>query len=153
MLTLDRSTLFYWTLHSDLDSKKRKHDDGDGDDDEILRWANKIPSDAKPASRATSRRTPTSRSGRTTTRKSSSTLAKSIAATPSLTTGSSAPSVLTDNVRITSHVAEAPPPANAKAEPVDFGRSGDDETHGKAVRAKVCPSFFFHFHRYINAEL
>jgi hypothetical protein len=78
LLTLDQSTLFYWTL-SDTSHKKRKHASA------IKDWALAVPA-TKP------------------TLKAPSSLAKSDI--PPLTSGtsrSSAPSVLTDNVKIISH--------------------------------------------------
>jgi hypothetical protein len=133
MLTLDPSTLFYWTLYSDS-NKKQKCDDGD----RIVNWAIKIPRNARPASRLASHGAPSSRSGPATTgRKSSSSRPTSVV--PSLTAGSTAPSVLTENIKITSHVAEGP--STVKAEPADPAGPSDDED-------KVC-SFSF-FHRYIN---
>jgi hypothetical protein len=47
MLTLDQSTLFYWTL-SDSNIKKRKYGRA------INNWASAIPSNAKPVSHAAS---------------------------------------------------------------------------------------------------
>ena len=79
LLTLNHSTLFYWMLSNDSNNK-RKHTDA------IKEWSSVI-SNGKPTSRATYSVT------------SSST-------TPSLTGGasrSSAPSVLTDNVKVISH--------------------------------------------------
>ena len=79
MLTLDQSTLFYWTL-SDTSHKKQKHASA------IKDWALAVPATTKH------------------TLKAPSSLAKSDV--PPLTSGtshSSAPSVLTNNVKIISH--------------------------------------------------
>src|ERR1700722_10262491 len=124
LLTLDQSTLFYWTL-SDL-SKKRKHKD-------VIEWAAKIPGDVKPASHASSHIAACSHAGR------------SKSGVPSLTAGtsrSSAPSVLTDGVKIfSSGMADS---AKVKAEPApeitimsDGGLSDNDETNGEERRAAV----------------
>jgi hypothetical protein len=79
LLTLDQSTLFYWTLSDIASHKKRKHASA------IKDWALAVPTTAKPTLKAPSR----------------ASLAKS--GVPPLTTGtsrSSALSVLTDNVKI-----------------------------------------------------
>jgi hypothetical protein len=118
MLTLDQSTLFYWTL-SDTSLQKRRYKDA------IKEWASDIPDSAKPVSRAPSRTTQT----------------KSIAgrsAVPSLTSGtsrSSAPSVLTNDIT-------RPDAVKVKAEPkialyFDGGLSDCDETIGKEREAAV----------------
>jgi hypothetical protein len=129
MLTLDQSTLFYWTLSD----KKRKHGHVIND------WASAIPSNAKPVSRAASQ---VSRAPSQMARKPSS--SRSILPLPSLTSGTSgstAPSVLTNNVRIVSHVA--PAPAKVKPEPIDIGVNSDaglsdnDETNGNEREAAV----------------
>jgi hypothetical protein len=129
MLTLDRSTLFYWTLYSDQE-RKRKRDDGD--DDEIVSWVNKIPSNARPVSRARSRAPKSSRSSRQTR----SSCTKSVARIPSLTNGSMEVSVATDDTKATTgHKADAP--AKVKADP---GDSSKYEIQGKeAVKVR---SFF-----------
>jgi hypothetical protein len=129
MLTLDQSTLFYWTL-SDLNVKKRKHGRAIND------WASAIPSNAKPTSRATSQ---VSRAPSQMARNS-----RSILPPPSLTSGTSgstAPSVLTNNVRIISHMA--PASAKVKPEPIDIGVDSDaglsdnDEINGNEREAAV----------------
>ena len=129
MLTLNQSTLFYWTL-SDLNVKKRKHGRAIND------WASAIPSNAKPASHATSQvsRAPSQMAHNR----------RSILPPPSLTSGTSgstAPSVLTNNVRIVSHMA----PASAKVipEPIDtgvdsnVGLSDNNEINGNEQEAAV----------------
>jgi hypothetical protein len=125
-LTLDQSTLFYWTLSDSYLDKKRKHSSAIND------WASAIPSNAKPASRALSHVTATT-----------SSYPKSIV--PSLTSGSSrssAPSVLTNNVRVVSHGALDS--AKVKAEPVpditifsDGGLSDADEIKGEEREAAI----------------
>ena len=105
LLMLDQSTLFYWMLSD----KKQKHASA------IKQWALDIPAITKPTSKA-----PPS-------------LAKSDI--PPLTSGtscSSAPSVLTDNVKIISH--QALDPVKVKAEPaptlllyIDGGLSDNDK--------------------------
>jgi len=111
MLTLDQSTLFYWTLSD----KKWKHGRAIND------WASAIPSNAKPVSRATSQ---VSCAPRQMAHKPSSSC--SILPLPSLTSGTSgstAPSILTKNVQIVSHVALAP--AKVKPEPIDIRVNSD----------------------------
>jgi hypothetical protein len=112
LLTLDESTLFYWTL-SDASRKKRKHISA------INKWASAIP--AKSTSQVS---------------KSTSSRAKSDI--PSLTGGassrSSAPSVLSDNIRIISH--QSSDLVKVKAEPAlslyhDGGLSDHDEIRGE----------------------
>jgi hypothetical protein len=146
MLTLDQSTLFYWNL-SDSNNKKRKHGRI------ISEWASAIPSNAKAGSRAPSRTT--------TARKPASSHSDSILPLPSLTSGTSgstAPSVLTKNIRIVSHMA---PTAQAKVKPEpeditihsDAGLSHNDETKGnereaappKGRSALPAPYVFFLF--------
>ena len=115
LLTLDQSTLFYWTL-SDASRKQRKHSSA------INEWAAAIPATAKPTVQVP---------------RSTSSRAKSDI--PSLTSGasrSSAPSVLTDNVKIISHRASNL--VKVKAEPVpelsiydDGGLSDSDEIRGE----------------------
>jgi hypothetical protein len=116
LLTLNQSTLFYWTL-SDSSCKKRKHSSVIND------WASAIPTNAKPPSQAP---------------KSISSHAKSDL--PSLTSGasrSSAPSVLTQNVKIISHRASGS--AKVKDEPAPDshtvyyggGLSDNDEMRGE----------------------
>jgi hypothetical protein len=126
LLTLDQSTLFYWTLSDSYLDKKRKHSSV------ISEWASAIPGNAKPASQAPSQVTATT-----------SSRPKSIV--PSLTNGSSrssAPSVLTNNVRIVSH--GAPNSAKVKAEPTpditifsDGGLSDADEIKGEEREAAI----------------
>ena len=121
LLMLDRSTLFYWTLSDTATSqKKRKHAFA------IQEWALTVPATAKPTSKAPS------------------SLAKSNV--PSLTSGtsrSSAPSVLTDNVKITSH-RQALDSVKVKAEPSptlslhnDGGLSDNDKMRGKEREAAI----------------
>jgi hypothetical protein len=117
LLTLDQSTLFYWTL-SDTSHKKRKHASA------IKDWALAVPA-TKP------------------TLKAPSGLAKSDV--PPLTSGtshSSAPSVLTDNVKIISH--RALDSVKVKAEPsptlslhIDGGLSDNDERRGEGWEAAI----------------
>jgi hypothetical protein len=118
MLTLDQSTLFYWTF-SDSNAKKRKH--------MINEWAATIPNNAKPASPAPIQTTTQSHKSH------------SNSALPSLTSSTSrltAPSVLTNNIKIVTHPALAP--VKVKAEPAldiieiysDGGLSDNDETRG-----------------------
>jgi len=128
MLTLDQSALFYWILSD----KKRKHGRAIND------WASAIPSNAKPVSHASQVAHPPSQMAR---KPSSS---RSILPLPSLTSGTSgstAPSVLTNNVQIVSHVA--PAPAKVKPELIDIGVNSDaglsdnDETNGNEREAAV----------------
>jgi hypothetical protein len=117
LLTLDQSTLFYWTL-SDTSHKKHKHASA------IKDWALSVPA-TKPTLRAPS------------------SLAKSDI--PPLTSGtsrSSAPSVLTDNVKIISH--QALDLVKVKAEPlptlslhIDGGLSNNDKRRGKEQEAMI----------------
>jgi len=126
-LTLDESTLFYWTLSDSYLDKKRKHSSV------ISEWASTIPSNAKPPSQAPSHVIATT-----------SSRPKSIV--PSLTSGSSrssAPSVLTNNVRIVSHGALLNS-AKVKAEPTpditifsDGGLSDADEIKGEEREAAI----------------
>jgi hypothetical protein len=114
LLTLDASTLFYWTL-SDAPHKKRKHVSA------INEWASAIPSTlTKSASQA-----PKSTSSRARTD------------IPSLTSGTSgrlyAPSVLSNNVKIISNQS-----VKVKAEPAlalsihdNGGLSDNDEIGGE----------------------
>jgi hypothetical protein len=114
LLTLDESTLFYWTL-SDTSGKKRKHISA------INEWASEISANSTKS-----------------TSKSTSSRAKS--EIPSLTSGASsrpsAPSVLSNNVRIISHqssdlVKVKPAPAAALAICYDGGLSDNDEMRGE----------------------
>jgi hypothetical protein len=119
LLTLDRSTLFYWTLSDATLHKKRKHASA------IKDWALAVPAIAKPTSKAPS------------------SLTKSDV--PPLTSGtsrSSAPSVLTDNVKIISH--RALNSVKVKAEPlptlslhIDGGLSDNDERRGEEREVAV----------------
>jgi hypothetical protein len=126
MLTLDQSTLFYWTL-SDTFLQKRQYKDA------IKEWASEIPASAKPVSQAPSRTTQT----KSITRRS---------VVPSLTSGtsrSSAPSVLTNDVRIVGHrtrpssVKVKPEPEPEMALYSDGGLSDRDETIGKEREAAI----------------
>lgn len=117
LLTLDESTLFYWTL-SDTSGKKRKHISA------INEWASAISANNSTKSTSAS--------------KSTSSHAKS--EIPSLTSGASsrpsAPSVLSNNVRIISHqssdlVKVKPAPAAALAICYDGGLSDNDEMRGE----------------------
>src|ERR1700735_3484419 len=113
-LTLDESTLFYWTL-SDASRKKRKHISA------INEWALAIP---------------TTTSAKSTSQGPKSTSSRTKSNLPSLTSGatsrSSAPSVLSDNVRIISNVtAKAEPVPNAALSIYDGGLSDNDEIRGK----------------------
>ena len=116
MLTLNPTTLFYWTL-SDPPAKKMKYS--------VESWAKSIPSNAKPASR------PTSQANSVKTGKSSTNRYGSTA--PALTSASSraASSVLTSAITITS----AQDPAKIKQDPdsiymYDGGLSDHEETAG-----------------------
>jgi hypothetical protein len=125
-LTLDQSTLFYWTLSDSSLNKKRKIS-------AIDEWvsASAIPGNV-PASRAPSEVTAT-------------TFSRPRSVIPSLTNGSSrlsAPSVLTNNITIVSHRA---PLAKVKAEMVpdeieiysDGGLSDADEIKGEEREAAI----------------
>ena len=110
LLTLDHSTLFYWTLSNDS-CKKRKHSSAIND------WASAIPTSAKPSSQA---------------QKSTSSRAKS--GLPSLTSGasrSSAPSVLTQNVKIITGHIKAEPAPDVHTMYYDSGLSDNDEMRGE----------------------
>jgi hypothetical protein len=131
LLTLDQSTLFYWTL-SDSYLKNRRPNSTT-----IKEWVSALPSSAEPVSRAPSHIT-----GRT--NKSHSSHSKSVI--PSLTSGtsrSSAPSILTNNITIVSHAALNS--VKVKAEPVpdtitlhsDGGLSDNDETKGEEREAAI----------------
>ena len=121
LLTLDQSTLFYWTL-SDASQKKQKHSS------KINEWAATIPATAKPTFQAP---------------RSTSSHAKS--GIPSLMSGAShslAPSVLTDDVKIISYWASNP--VKVKAEPVpelsmydDGGLSDNDEIRGEEQEVTI----------------
>ncbi len=119
-LTLDRCTLFYWTLTSEAVHKKQKHS-------AVNEWALQI-DNAKPAFRAS---------------RSASSHAKS--SIPSLTSdtaclSTSASSVLSKNVKITSHqpldLAKADPPPDL-ASHVNGGLSDNDETKGEERMAAI----------------
>jgi hypothetical protein len=117
MLMLDRSTLFYWTLSDTTSHKKRKHALA------IKDWALAVPT-TKPTSKA-----PYS-------------LAKSNV--PSFTSGtshSSAPSVLTDNVKIISQLLDL---VKVKAElsptlslHIDGGLSDNNKRRGEEQEATI----------------
>lgn len=93
MLTLDNTTLFYWTLSADNEAKRRKH----APRDDVERWAGAVSAKVRPSSRVTSRAgsiktTHSSRYGPP-------------GPPPSLfsgSTASSAPSVLTNAIKIAS---------------------------------------------------
>ena len=115
LLMLDQSTLFYWTL-SNASQEQRKHSS------KINEWAATIPTTAKPTFQGS---------------RSTSSCAKSDI--PSLTSGashSSAPSVLTDDVKIISYRASNM--VKIKGEPVpelamydDGDLSDNDEIRGE----------------------
>lgn len=121
-LTLDRCTLFYWTLTSEAVHKKQKHS-------AVNEWALQI-DNAKPAFRA-----PTSRSVSSRAKSSISSLT---GGTARLST--SASSVLSKNVKITSHQsldsAKADPPPDL-ASHVNGGLSDNDETKGEERMAAI----------------
>ena len=127
LLTLDQSTLFYWTLSDS--SKKRKHRD-------VVDWAAEIPGNAKPASRASSH----------IAARSHIAASRSKSGVPSLTAGtsrSSAPSVLTNGVRIIVSRGMTDS-AKVKAETApeitimsNGGLSDNDETNGEERLAAV----------------
>jgi hypothetical protein len=124
LFTLDKTTLFYWTL-SDLLSKKWKH----CETWMINKWAAGVPDNVVPASHSTPSYTMVPTTSRSKT------------GVPSLTTGtsqsrSSVPSVLTNNVKVVSHhsVVSAevePEPTEAIAVFSDTGLSDNDETNGE----------------------
>jgi hypothetical protein len=131
LLTLDPTTLFYWTLSDSYLEKKRKHSLPVVIDSEIDNWAASIPRDAGPTSLAPSRVTTTS-SGRP----------KSTA--PSLTnrsSHSSAPSVLTDNIRVVSRGVQGSAKSKAGLPEIsvfsDGGLSDADEITGEEREAAV----------------
>ena len=121
-LTLDRCTLFYWMLTSEAMHKKQKHS-------AVNEWASQI-DNAKPAFRA-----PTSRSVSSRAKSSISSLT---GGTACLST--SASSVLSKNVKITSHQsldsAKADPPPDL-ASHVNGGLSDNDETKGEERMAAI----------------
>jgi hypothetical protein len=129
LLTLDQSTLFYWTLSDS--SKKRKHSDV------INEWAAAVPS-AKPASR-----TPSNITAHTTSHIAAHTAARSKSGVPSLTTStsrSSAPSILTKVISrgtIDSAKVKAEPVAEMITIMSDGGLSDNDETNGEERLAAV----------------
>jgi hypothetical protein len=122
-LTLDESTLFYWTLSdaaADPSHKKRKHISA------INKWASSIPA------KSTSKAAKSTTSGR----------AKSDTVVPSLTSGTSgrsyAPSVLSDEVKIISQHSGSSGLVKVEAEPAsaldiysDGGLSDNDEIRGE----------------------
>jgi hypothetical protein len=120
LLTLDQSTLFYWTL-SDTPHKKQKHASA------IKEWAQAVPATAKPTSKA-----------------AKSTSSCSTSDIPSLmggTSHSSALSVLTDNVKIISY--QALDSVKVKAESAtlslqyDGSLSNNDEMRGEEHEAVI----------------
>ena len=127
MLTLDQSTLLYWTL-SDLNVKKQEHGCTIND------WAVAISSNAKPASCAASQASCAPNQTTMATCKSNSICSGSILPLSSLTNGTSVLSVLTNNIKIVSHMALEP--GKVKAEPINTGVDGNaslsdnDETKG-----------------------
>jgi hypothetical protein len=124
LFTLDKTTLFYWTL-SDLLSKKQKH----CETQTINKWEAGVPDNVALASHSTPSYTtvPTTSHSKT--------------GVPSLTTGtsqscSSVPSVLTNNVKVVSccSVVSAevePEPTEAITVFSDTGLSDDNETNGE----------------------
>jgi hypothetical protein len=112
LLTLDQSTLFYWTLSD----KKRQHASS------IKKWALDVPATVKPTSKAPSN-----------------------ADIPQLTNGtscSSAPSVLTDHVKIISHRALDPVKVKAEPSPTfssynEGGLSDNEEMRGEEREAAI----------------
>jgi hypothetical protein len=131
LLTLDQSTLFYWTLRD----KKRKHSSV------INEWAAAIPGDAatKPASRAPSHvKTRMATSSKTTGR-----IKSDIPSLTSATSCSSAFSLLSDNVKIVSRrqldsvkVTVEPVP-DAMEIYSNGGLSDNDETKGEERLAAI----------------
>ena len=122
LLTLDETTLFYWTL-SDLSlSKKRKHCETIND------WAAGVPDNAAPTSRGAPSRTTT-------------TTARFKSGVPSLTTGtsrsrSSVPSVRTHDVKNVSRRSVTSGEVKAKPRELiavmsDAGLSDNDEINGE----------------------
>ena len=126
LLTLDRSTLFYWGLSDSYLEKGEKNTSALG------AWAASIPSGAKPASQAPSRVTT-----------STSTRPKSIV--PALTSGSSrlsARSVLTDEITIVHHPSRGGGAQSAAEQPnitvdSDGGLSDANEIKGEEREAAV----------------
>jgi hypothetical protein len=118
LLTLDQSTLFYWTL-SDTTPKMRKYASA------IKEWALAVPTTAKPTSKAPS------------------SVAKSnIPSLKSGTSRSSAPSVLTDNVKIISRQPSDSVKVKAELAPtlslsIDGGLSDNDEMRGEEREAAI----------------
>ena len=129
LLTLDESTLFFWTLSNKSLSKKRKHEP-----EAINTWVENLPCNVAPASCAPSNTTAPSRHS-----------------VPSLTRGtslsrsrSSAPSNQTNSARIISCAARSSakvndePAAKAIAVVSDGSLSDNDETHGEERLATIC---------------
>jgi hypothetical protein len=126
-LTLDQSTLFYWTLSGLSGSKKRKYRE---DLNNLSDWAAAVPSTAKPASHTT-HITGTGGHSRS----------KSQAGVPSLVTSTNQgrSSILTNNVKIVSRGVMGS--TKVKAEPAqdsemiyiksDGGLSDNDEINGE----------------------
>jgi hypothetical protein len=120
LLTLDQSTLFYWTLSDTTSHKKRKHASA------IKDWASAVSATAKPTSKAPS----------------SQVTKSDVPPLTSSTSHSSAPSVLTNNVKIISH--RALDSVKVKAEPsptlslhTDGGLSDNDERRGEEWEAAI----------------
>lgn len=112
-LTLDETTLFYWTL-SDSASRKRKHIS------QVNEWASAIPTNSSKPGSQTSK---------------SITSSRSKSGVPSLTSGASswlsAPSVLSDKVKIISHRSSNSVNVKAGLAPCDDGGLSDnDEMRG-----------------------
>ena len=114
MLTLDHTTLFYWTLSDSASNTKKPRYDVEG-------WAATVPAKvSRPSSQATAIRMNTRNP------------------TPSLTSGPScltAPSVLTNDIQITSRPSLAS--ANAIDVRSDGGLSDSDEMRGAEREAAV----------------
>lgn len=121
LLTLDESTLFYWTL-SDASHKKRKHSSTSS---AINKWATAIH---------------TSGSTKSSSQAPKSTSSHAKTDIPSLTCGTSsrsfAPSVLSDNVKIFSHQSSDVVKVKAECAPAlsiynNGGLSDNDEMRGE----------------------
>jgi len=157
LLTLDESTLLYWTLSGQYIGGKRKRED------EITEWSSAVPnrtnkgtsraglraavtSHARPSSARSAAPSRRSGAGRSSTPSLISGTGRS--STPSLISGagrSSAPSVLTDKVKIISRTSES---AKVKPEPApvvclrdDGGLSDNDEMAGEEREAAFASPF------------
>ena len=128
LLTLDESMLFYWTL-SDVSRshKKRKHISA------IDEWASAIPTG--------SAKSTTSKASKSTSSHTKSNIPSLMSAASS---HSSAPSVLSDNVRIISHPSSDLVKVKAKPEPNpalsvyhDGGLSDNDELRGEEQEVAI----------------